>query len=39
MSDLGAQIMCIMPPKFTKSETESETYSLLEMLKKRIWFC
>ena len=38
MSDLGTQIMCIMPPKFTKSETESETYSLLEMLKKGYGF-
>lgn len=38
MSALDTQIMCIMPPKFTRAKTESETYSLLEMIKKDYGF-
>ena len=38
MSNLDTQIMCVMPPKFTKAKTESETYSLVEMLRKDYGF-
>ena len=34
MCKLGSQIMCIMPPKFTKARTENETEMLLESLNK-----
>ena len=38
MSGLNTRIMCIMPPKFTKAKTESETSLLLEVLKKDYGF-